>query len=189
MAFRAARRIALSLAVSAMALSAGLASPLSVAARAACETDTCTLIRDSTSIVLARYRGTSGAFALFDVVDMLKGPSVRTERIRSNYFAPYSPRGRWLFVTNPDFGTMFRVSASGVVTDVFTGEGEPNDYPSTLAAWYRALGLRLPDSSTAPSAAPPLPPDSPVVLLAGAGLLGALLALRRASTPRRRTTC
>ena len=169
------------LVAAALAATLALATPQAVAARTPCETDTCRLIHDSTSIVLAQYRGTSGAFALFDVIDVLKGPARQTERIRTNYFAPFSPRGRWIFITNPDFGTIFRVSASGVVTDLFTGAGEPNDYPSSLAAWYRALGLRLPDTSASAASSQPGAPGSglPVPLLVAAALLGGASALRR----------
>jgi len=189
LAFAASLKTALLLTFAAVVVSAVLAVAPATAASAACETDTCLLIHNSRSIELVRYRGTSGAFALFDVLDVLKGPAARTDRVRANYFSPYSPRGTWLLVLGPDFSPIFRVSASGAVKDLFTGEGEPHDYPTTLAAWYRALGLRPPDTATASAAATTVTPGTPLVLLASAAILGALLALRRASKPRQGARC
>jgi MYXO-CTERM domain-containing protein len=67
-----------------------------------------------------------------------------------------------------------------------TGEGSFQDYPGTLAGWYRRLGLRVPDTSTSGAPSPGPDPFPSAVLLAAAGALGALFALRRMS--RSRTT-
>lgn len=198
MAIRAARRIALVLAVVALALSAGLAAPSPASACVGCDTTFREFVDGSPSIVLASYRGRVGSHVVFDVIDVLKGPALRTVRFEPTDFSPGPrPWGRWLLAPAGDLpvgGVMdgglmvegFRVSAGGTVTNTLPGEGAVNVYPHTLAGWYRALGLRLPDTATAPVAAPPAPLRAPVVLLAGAGLLGALLALRRAPTPHRR---
>ena len=145
-------------------------------------------------IVLAEYRGHTGSRLdrryVFDVLDVLKGPEVRTLRLEAgNLMPPGDLHGRWLLLPDDDvLFWCFRVSPSGVVANPFTGEAQALHYPRTLAGWYRALGLSVPDTGTLPPARPspdPPGPAEPLVLLLGA-LLGAALTQRRLARPSRR---
>lgn len=66
------RRISLLVAAAAVRLAAGLAAPPRAQACSGCTRDR--LIHDSSHIVLVRYTGRSGRFAVFDVVAVHKGP-------------------------------------------------------------------------------------------------------------------
>ena len=176
------RRLALLVSAVAVVLPLGLAAPPPASACAGCGPSWAEL-KASHLIALAWYRGRSGSRLVFDVVDVLKGPEARTLRLVPwNGLPGPSPWGRWLLLPEGDGITGgFRVSANGTVTSALTGEGQPADYPATLAAWYRALGLRPPDTSTAAAPlAPPSPaPGRPAPLLLAAALAGGWAMLRR----------
>lgn len=176
------RRLLLLAALATTVLLAGLAVPRPAVACTGCS-PSWEELRDSPVIVLAQYRGRSGFRITFDIIDVLKGPEVRTLHLNSgNGMPPGSPYGRWLLI--PDgihLSYAFRVSEWGAVRNGWTGEGEPRGYPRTLAGWYRALGLAVPDTASLPAAqlAPgSRGPAGPLVLLAGA-LLGLATGGRR----------
>jgi hypothetical protein len=164
-------------------LAAGLATPPSAAACVGCDVTFEALIRSSPSIVLAEYRGVSRSRAVFEVIDVLKGPRIQSIRLEPTVGLPgRRPWGRWLLF--PSQGVMdvgFRVGTTGTVTNALTGEGQTNVYPGTLAGWYRALGLRLPDTSSAAGPPGPTAPGQslPAPPLLAAAFLGAAAALRR----------
>jgi len=187
------RRIALLVALLAATLGLGLAGPPPAAACVGCATQFKEFVDGNSPIVLARYRGRSVSGVLFDVIDVLKGTSMRTLLFRATDTLPGpQPSGRWLLAPQQyrpvggvvDCGVMadgFRVGADGTVTNAQGGEGAVVGYPRTLAGWYRALGLRPPDTSTAAEApVQPAPgPALPATLLLAAALAGAGAALRR----------
>ena len=185
MAFSAARRIMLTLAAVAIALSVGLAAPTPARACLGCGPSWQQFYDASDTIVLARYLGRSGRLSSFEVVDVLKGRSSRTLRLQTADDLG-RPRVWSLWILTPYERRVsvwsFRVDPDGSVLNMEVGEGYFADYPRTLAGWYRALGLRPPDTSTAGAGPPGQPapgPSLPPPLLLVAALLGGAAALRR----------
>lgn len=169
-----------------------LAGPVPAAACTGCGTTGDEVMSEATSIVLARYRETDGSDAVLEVLDVLKGRSVPVVRVRwRDLVAGGDWRTcRWIIAQDRrGLGPVFHVSASGkVVWPGGGGEGGIDDYPRTLAGWYRALGLSVPDTGTLPPVRPSQDspgPAEPLVLLMGA-FLGAALTQRRLTRPGRR---
>jgi hypothetical protein len=188
-------RTRLMLLILSLAAGLGLSTPTPVAACSGCDTSFREFVATHPSIVLASYRGRSGPYVLFDVIDVLKGPSLRVVMLEPTDRSPGPrPWGRWLLAPTGslavdgriDSGVMvegFRVSPSGIVTNSLPGSGAVNVYPRTLAGWYRALGLGMPDTSTAvanpPTAltAPGL--DARQLVLVAVGIVAALAMFSR----------
>lgn len=144
-----------------------------------------TMIRHAKSIVLARYRESDGEYAVLDVLDVLKGPTRASVRVRRETLAFISDWRsiRWIVLGWKPTGPVFEVLADGQVAWPHpTGPG-PEDYPWTLRGWYRKLGLPLPDTATASRAQGAAQSATPAALVAVA-CIGVVLALRR--QPRRR---
>jgi hypothetical protein len=165
-------------------LLAVLAAPMPALACRDCTAEFRWFLQDYDQIVLAEYRGRSGSRIEFDVIDVFKGPEVRTLRLEPMQGMPGPhPRGRWIiYQTKSLVSNGFRVSADGTVMLLFDGAGRPGGYPRTLAGWYRALGLRMPDTSSVAPGVTPTPPSPgsamPILFLVCA-TFGAVAALRR----------
>ena len=190
------RRLAALVATLGAVLSIGLAAPPQASACTGCVETFKEFVDSSPLIVLTRYEGRSGRLSQFDVISVLKGRSARTLSVYASTFLGPRPRvgSRWLLA--PFAGVLpeaFRVDRDGTVTDMAVGAGATDGYPTTLAGWYRALGLPMPDTSTANAATvDPLAPGTtpPLALLLAAALVGVGAALHRqrggAVTGRRR---
>jgi hypothetical protein len=187
------RRIGLLVSSFAVTLGLGLAGPPPAAACVGCSTTFKELVDGSPSIVLANYRGRSGSHVMFDVIDVLKGPDIRSVLFLPTGLLGGRTWGSWLLAPVGDMlagavkdgGAMtigFRVSAGGAVKNAVGGEGAVVGYPLTLAGWYRTLGLSMPDTATTPGprlSAPAVPTPLAVPLLLLAAIAGASAALLR----------
>ena len=161
-------------------------APSPVSACTGCPTTFEEFVRGNARIVLTRYAGHSGGWFRYHVVDVLKGTSPSTLRFKYDPVSglPRPVGSRWLISTfvGPDgllgANVVFRVNPDGSVTDTDEGEGSV-EAPDTLAGWYSAIA-RAPDTATdGLSRRAAQSPSMPVPVLAAAGMLGAVLMLRR----------
>ncbi len=147
-------------------------------------------------IALARYEGVHDGRAQFAVIDVLKGRPHRWASSKDDawlfgFFGRHQRIGsRWLLAGEPhELIWTFKVRPDGTVENSEEGEGFFDDYPYTLAGWYRALGGSPPDTATIPQQ-PTRGNETPIAFLVAASIAGFALALRRrrpgglASSPR-----
>jgi hypothetical protein len=136
--------------------------------------------------------GLSGTL-VFRRIDTIRGraPAAITLRMKTiddscPWYGGYTlgvPTGRWIVVDPRHDGGWWHVKADGTVDSSPAGQGVPDDAPSTLAGWYRAV--TMPDTATVdlvPLSANAMPTVNPLIISAAAG--GLFAALRRSRRPR-----
>ena len=93
------------------------------------------------------------------------------------------PTGRWILVGDERTADWWGFDAAGRLQDGLGYAGEPDDAPSTLAAWRAAIAA-LPDTSTVDAAGRDGAPARPASPLLALGAVGGLLAALRRSRAR-----